>query len=222
MKNYYNKGKRLLVTFEGIDATGKTELSKLLVEKLREEKINVLYLEEFCPDFIDNYLGKLLNKKKFIKFNDSIDTPLSETFLLLSEIAYKIENKILQNDNCIIIADRYFDSLIAYQLPRIREIYKVNKKDFVNMLIEICNKFLIKPDITFLLKVNYDEIKERLKDRNEETFREDIDFFERVNDIYLTIYKNYDNRIIIVDNNKNLDIVLNGILEKVISLWEKK
>ena len=26
MKNYYNKGKRLLVTFEGIDATGKTEL----------------------------------------------------------------------------------------------------------------------------------------------------------------------------------------------------
>jgi dTMP kinase len=222
MKNYYDKGKRLLATFEGIDAAGKTELSKSIVEKLNEEKINVLHLEEFCPDFVDNYLGKLLDNNKFIKLNDSIETPLSETFLLLSEIAYKIEGKILQNDNCIIIADRYFDSLIAYQLPRIQKVYGINEEDFINQLMYIGNKFLIKPDITFLLKVDYEEIKKRLKNRGEEPSEEDMNFFEKVNNIYSTIYHNNNDRVIIIDNNKELDIVINKVLKKVLCLWEKK
>ena len=162
------KKKSLFVTFEGIEGSGKSYQSKKLFRKIKSmglpaiytrepggtkaaEKIREVILEDyFHPDF----------KEKFSKYTD--------TLLYLAARNEHIKNKIrpaiIKKKN--IICDRFTDSTLAYQV--------YGKGVSIN-LVKSVHKYIlgnIKPNLTFILRVNISKAMERLKISLDATLKE--------------------------------------------------
>ena len=155
------KKKPLFVTFEGIEGSGKSYQSKKLYQSIKERKIPVILTrepggtkgaEKIRKIILDDYFY-LDSKIRFNKYTD--------TLLYLAARNEHVKNKIIPaiSRGKIIICDRFIDSTLAYQVYG-----KGVNKGFVDLI----HKYIlgnIKPDLTFILKVNISKALERLKKR---------------------------------------------------------
>ncbi len=181
------KGK--LITFEGIDGSGKTTIAKILHSKI-EKSI-------FTTEPTDSWLGKSV-KKALEEKRDAITI----AFLFLADRNEHIkEIKKWLNEGKIVICDRFIDSTFAYQKEHI-------KMDGVEEWLDWLHKpFFIKPDITFLLVIEPRKAIERIKDRKLIVY-EDEKFLEKVQENYLEIAKKEKDRIVIIDAEKSKEEVV--------------
>ena len=135
--------KKLIITFEGIEGTGKSLHIKNIVNYLTKKKINFVCIREPGGSRNSEKIRRLIlnNKSNFNKNTDLL--------LYLASRSENIEKIIKKNyKKKIILIDRFVDSTIAYQHYGMG----VNKN-----LIETINNYLlekIKVDFTFLLIVN--------------------------------------------------------------------
>lgn len=162
----------MLITFEGIDGSGKTTQIQLLKEELKKQNYQVeVFREPGGTDISEKVRELLLNNEFDIH-------PVTELFLFSSARAQLTIEKIdpLLQKNVFVILDRFYDSTIAYQgfgrqLLEISEIEKVN---------QIATQQLV-PDLTFYLKISVKEAQKRTQllsgDRMERSGKE---FYERV------------------------------------------
>ena len=155
------KKKPLFVTFEGIEGSGKSYQSKKLYQSIKERKIPVILTrepggtkgaEKIRKIILDDYFY-LDSKIRFNKYTD--------TLLYLAARNEHVKNKIIPaiSGGKIIICDRFIDSTLAYQ---------VYGKGVNKGLVDLIHKYIlgnIKPDLTFILKVNISKALERLKKR---------------------------------------------------------
>ena len=144
-----------------------------------------------------------------LESNEDIDK-YTELFLYLADRAEnlaKVVNPNLGKDK-IVISDRFFDSTIAYQMAGrgITEEVEVLKK------LKLFSKR--EPDITFLLDIDPEVVKNRIKnpDRIE---RENIDFHRRVREAYLILAKKYKKRFFVIDSKKTINEIHEKIKDKV-------
>lgn len=193
----------MLITFEGIDGSGKSTLARLTQERLEKQGKSVLRLREPGSTKLGNSIREILKS----------DTPrslISELFLFLSSRADLVENTIIPNIDKYdyILLDRYIDSTIAYQ-----GFGNQINKDTINILNEIATSG-IKPDKTFLIQTSFENSRYRIKDRNDnkDKFDLDIEFAQRVIKGYETIYNTNKDRIIKINNDRNIEDTLNEIL----------
>ena len=180
------KGK--LITFEGIDGSGKTTIAKILHSKI-EKSI-------FTTEPTDSWLGKSV-KKALEEKRDAITI----AFLFLADRNEHIkEIKKWLNEGKIVICDRFIDSTFAYQKEHI-------KMDGVEEWLDWLHKpFFIKPDITFLLVIEPRKAIERIKDRKLIVY-EDEKFLEKVQENYLEIAEREKDRIVIINAEKSKEEV---------------
>jgi len=155
------KKKSIFVTFEGIEGSGKSYQCRKLYKNLRNKNISAILTrepggtnaaEKIRKVILDDYFHQD-SKEKFNKYTD--------TLLYLAARNEHIENKIRPAiyKKKIIICDRFVDSTFAYQVFGKR----VNKN-----LVNSVHKYIlggIKPDLTFILKVNISKALQRLKKR---------------------------------------------------------
>ena len=181
------KGK--LITFEGIDGSGKTTIAKILHSKI-ENSI-------FTTEPTDSWLGKSV-KKALEEKRDAITI----AFLFLADRNEHIkEIKKWLNEGKIVICDRFIDSTFAYQKEHI-------KMDGVEEWLNWLHKpFFIKPDITFLLVIEPRKAIERIKDRKLIVY-EDEKFLEKVQENYLEIAEREKDRIVIINAEKSKEEVV--------------
>jgi len=148
--------KKLIITFEGIEGSGKSFHIKNVANYLKKKKIPFIKIREPGGSINAEKIRKLIlsNKSNFNKNTD-----------LLLYLAARSENieKIIKKNNKkkIILIDRFSDSTIAYQSYGMG----VNKK-----LINIINNYLlknIKIAFTFLHIVNEKNLKKRLNNRRQ-------------------------------------------------------
>ena len=66
-----------LVSFEGQDASGKTELLHRVNYALRKRGYKTSIVEEFSNSILGNYIRRLLSKDKFLRLQNSIPTAFS-------------------------------------------------------------------------------------------------------------------------------------------------
>ena len=144
------KKRSLFITFEGIEGSGKSYQSKKLFNKIKKMKLPVIHTrepggtgsaEKIRKVILDDYFHPD-SKEKFNKYTD--------TLLYLAARNEHIENKIKPAilKKKIIICDRFIDSTLAYQVYG-----KGVNKNFVDVIHKnILGN--IKPDLTFILKVN--------------------------------------------------------------------
>jgi dTMP kinase len=212
------------ITIEGICGTGKTTIMRELNVVLEKKGYQVMPIEEFASGFIDGYIQKVIARNNFFSFGASHPTTFSETLLMLSEIAYETEVLIWPNvGELIIISDRYIDSIIAYQTPRILSSYKNMTQDQVITWIESCARpFLALPDLTFLLTAPESDLHTRITSSRKIVLSDnDLNFMRSVNSVYEILMKKSHGRIHIVDSTKNPQIISEILSNRIINSIER-
>ena len=210
------KKKPLFITFEGIEGSGKSYQSKLLFKKLKRNKFSTILTREpggtpgaerIRKLILDDYFQKNFNEK-YNKYTD--------TLLYLAARNEHIENKIKPslNKKKIVICDRFTDSTFAYQ---------VYGKDVDRILIDSIHKSIlkgIKPDITFILKVNISKAMSRLSKRKKKNRYDKFskNFYAKVQNGFLKIAKTNKKRYVVLDNSKDNSEVEKIIYNKIIKI----
>ena len=213
------KRKPLLIIFEGIEGSGKSYQSKKLLRKIKKSKIpailtrepggtrsaekirDVILKDYFYPD----------SKEKFDKYTD--------TLLYLAARNEHIKNKIIPAiaKKKIILCDRFVDSTLAYQ---------VYGKKISKSLVDCVHKHIlrnIKPDLTFILKVNISKALERLKNRKKKNRYDKFPkkFYIKAQNAFIKISKTNKRRYVVLDTSKDTKITEKIILNKFTELLKK-
>lgn len=190
-----NKG--IFITFEGIDASGKTTQFKRLVNYLKKKGFDVVSFREPGGEKVSEKIRKILLDNKFSL------TPETELFLYLASRTQLVFHKIIPalKDKKIVVCDRFSDSTLAYQAYG----RGLNLK-----LIRMLNNFSTKnlrPDLTILIdvpvKVSLKRAKNKKKDRLE---RSGTLFYQRVKGGYLKIARKEKKRIKVVDGKGGIEV----------------
>lgn len=146
----------MLLSFEGIDGSGKTTIINHLVEKLKQQSLSVKVLQEPGTSKMGQQIRKLLK-------TSTPRTSLSELLLYEASRADMVETVLIPSlkKYDVVILDRYIDSTIAYQ-----GYGNKNDIELIDVLNNIATKGIL-PDISFFIDVNVDEAKQRRLNRNE-------------------------------------------------------
>ena len=163
------------VTFEGIDGSGKSTISKLVYKELKSKGLDVVLTYE--PT--DSWIGKQV--KKCIKFNAD---PFVTTFVFIAD---RIEHgKQIQKwlyEGKIVLCDRYIDSTYAYQGAQLQNV--INNP--IKWLKELSKNHCIFPDRTFIFVISPKVGLARIKNRENLIPFEKLSFLEKVHKNYLKL-----------------------------------
>ncbi len=202
-----NKTKGVLISFEGIDGSGKSTQIKLLQKYLDKIKKKALFTREPGGTLEAEYIRKLiLTKNKKINFDKKTE------ILLLLAARYEHYKKLIDpaiSNGKIVICDRFIDSTLAYQCAnnnKLQEFYfKISRPLIKNL----------EPALTILLDIAPNKALERISKRkkNNRYDNKDINFFSNVRKSYNNLAKNnsriqklnaLDDKIILSEKIKNL------------------
>jgi len=193
--------KGALITFEGVDGSGKTTQLRLLAEFLRERGATVLETREPGGTEISEKIRAIL-----LDPSHSAMVPQTELLLYAASRAQHVEEVIrpaLARGE-IVLSDRFFDATTAYQGYG-------RGVDYVDILR--LNEFAtggLKPQLTFILDIPLEVLRERLSQRSAHADRlESLDwaFYERVRDGYRAIADRYPTRVVAVDASRDIEAV---------------
>lgn len=200
------KKKTIIVSFEGIDGSGKTTQAKKFVEFLKKQKNNVIFLKEPGTTYIGEKIRRILLSKK------NKISPLSELFLYLAARNQLYQQVIKKNlyKNVVMVFDRFFDSTICYQGYG-RHI----SVDFIEYLHKNILEGL-KTDITFVIDIPAESIKKYLDGKGADRLEESLSFQKRVRKGYLEIAKNDEKRIKVIKRKTT-----EKTFRKIVKEWEK-
>ena len=164
------KGK--FFTFEGIDGSGKTTISRMVYEELAK-KYDAVWTKEPTDGWVGKAVERAVEEKK-----DAVTT----AFLFAADRNEHVkEIKKWIDEGKIVICDRYADSTISYQAVNLSG---VNSP--IEWLKNIHTPFYLKPDLTFLFILKPEIAIERIKDRELSPF-EKASFLEKVQENYIKL-----------------------------------
>ncbi len=187
------KGK--LITFEGIDGSGKTTIAKLLHEKLGDKAV-------LTAEPTDSWIGKSV-KRALEEKRDGITIAL---LFMADRNEHIKEIKNWMKEGKIVICDRFIDSTFAYQKEHL------GIKNAEEWIREVHQPFFIKPDLTFLLYIEPEKAIERIKDRKL-TLYEYVDFLKKVQNNYIEIAKKEQERIFIINAEKEKEKIVEECMQ---------
>tara|TARA_B100002051_G_scaffold56920_1_gene52561 strand:- start:902 stop:1528 length:627 start_codon:yes stop_codon:yes gene_type:complete len=185
-----------LITFEGIDGSGKSTQIKLISEKLNELGIENIIIREPGGTKVSEKIRDILldNKNLINKF--------TETLLFLSSRSQLVNEVIIPaiNKGVYVLCDRYIDSTVAYQgYGRGIDISKINSLN--DMAV---NK--IYPDLTFIFDIEVKTSLKRLESKHKDRMEQvDEKFILKVREGYLDLAKNHDRCVVVDCNHKNIN-----------------
>ena len=189
----------MLITFEGIDGSGKSTQAKRLYEYLKAKGYKVsLYRDPGSTPLAEKIRELLLSFEM---------DPTTELLLFESARSSLVWERIFPDlkEGKIVILDRFIDSTTAYQGYG-REI----NLGTVSILNHIAMRGR-KPDITFLLNVPLEVALERIEGKK--TRFEDKDYLRKVRDAYLLMANQERERIVLLDGNRDVERVFEDILK---------
>lgn len=198
--------RRMFITIEGPEGSGKTTVAKRVVETLQNEGYKVMYTREPGGVGIAEKIRDII-----LDVNNTNLDPRSEALLYAASRRQHLVEKVIPalEKGYIVICDRFVDSSLAYQGHArnlgIEEIYDINMFAINGMW----------PDITILLDIQPEVGLARImKNRQEEVNRLDLEglsFHNLVHEGYQIIKEKYANRITLVDGNKSFDEVFDEV-----------
>jgi dTMP kinase len=206
----------MFITFEGIDASGKTTQIKLFEQYLTEQNFKVIVVREPGGTKLSEKIREILLSKEYFNMVKEC-----EIFLFSASRAQLVREVILPKlqEGYIVISDRFHDSTTAYQGTgrdiNLEDVYAIHR-----LAINDCV-----PDLTFFLDIPFEESLRRKKlgnlspDRIESQGKE---FFERVRLGYLEIQKREPERFKVINGLGSPDEIHKQIVQiftdKLISL----
>lgn len=179
------------VTFEGIDGSGKSTVSKLVAEKLRKAGYDIIWTFEPTDSTIGTYVQECIKKQS---------DPFITSFTFIADrILHCKQIKQWVNDGKIVICDRYAESTYAYQAAQLES----ELKDPLKWLQDLSDGRILIPDRTYLFVIDPEVSLARIKQRAELIPFERLSFLEKVHTNYLTVSKG--RRFLHLDATKPID-----------------
>jgi dTMP kinase len=189
----------VLVTFEGIEAAGKSTLIAALNQELTTRGNVVLVTRE--PG--GTPLGDAL-RAVFLDPALAVD-PIAEVMLLNASRAQLVADVIAPalKARSVVLCDRFFDATVAYQ--------GYGRGLNVESLLEIClvATHRIAPELTFLIDIPVELSQARLRARGgaDRLEREGTAFHARVRDGYLALAERFPNRYVVLEGTQPADVL---------------
>lgn len=202
MKNGY------FITFEGGEACGKSTQVKKLKEYIStlKNKDDFLFVREPGGTPLTDKIRRLL-----LNYEEDKPLPMTELLLFCAARVENIEKRVKPaiQQGKVVIADRFYDSTIAYQ-GMARGI--MSAQDILTLTKKIIGP--LKPDLTFYLKISPSEAFKRKAKMGEmdRIEKEGIDFHEKVAEGYNFISNIEKERFYCLDATKEPDIIFNEII----------
>ncbi len=198
----------LFITFEGIDGCGKTtqleNVKKLLedngIECVTTREPGALKLGSQIREILLHYDGKVADN--------------CELFLFLADRSQHVETfiKPMLEEGKIVLCDRHTDSTIAYQgygrggdVERLTELNKIATNGLV-------------PDLTLLFDVSVETGHQRAGKNLDRLELAGKEFFERTKQGYLTLAKQFPERIKVINSEKSKESVYNDVKSLIMDL----
>jgi dTMP kinase len=201
---------RMLV-LEGIDGTGKSHISRQVVEHLEAREVSAIITSE--PT--DGAVGRLIKRVT----EEGVD-PYTELFLFMADRADHVQWMAARmREGNWIVCDRYAMSSAAYQGTYLEEEWETKGRDPVAWIMEMHRKWWIEPDLTILIVDDIDRCLDRVEKRGPATKFERRDYLERVQTNYLRIAEMSDGVVVLDD--PDLDDLTEGVLGRVEALLGK-
>lgn len=202
----------MFIAFEGIDGCGKTTVSKLFFEKLKEKGEKSIWTNE--PNS-DTEFG--LDIRNLLKKHETKLDVLTEFLLFYASRVEHLNNVIIPalKRGETVVCDRYIDSSFAYQgASGLSEIIMRDIHDgvFYNFRLKK-KKDLVYPNIVFWIDTDIDTCMSRSKktDAKDMMSRE---YYEKCRRHYEDVYRLRYNFPVFckIDGNKPIDEVLDEVI----------
>ncbi|MGD0337429.1 MAG: dTMP kinase [Bacteroidota bacterium] len=189
----------MLLTFEGLDSSGKSTQAQLLVDRLNQNGYRTLLLREPGGTPLSEHLRTLLLDRQHLAI-----TPMSEFLMFSASRAQLVESVIRPalDEGTIVICDRFYDSSTVYQGwgrgLRLDEIQRIN---------HVATGGLV-PDRTIILDISIEEILTRKIAAGYGTDRIENAgnlFYQKVREGYHAIAREEPTRIILINGLRPIE-----------------
>jgi dTMP kinase len=197
----------VFITFEGIEAAGKSTLIAALNDDLRARGENVLVTREPGGTPLGDRIRQIWRDPA-----SAID-PLAEALLMSADRAQHVATVIAPaaRAGTTILCDRYFDATIAYQ--------GFGRGLDIEMLLELSllATSRVTPDLTLLIDIPAELSLARVRARGEADRMEleDLAFHGRVRTGYQELVKRYPARFVVLDGTQTPAAVLAAAHEAI-------
>jgi len=211
-----------LITFEGVEGSGKSTQVKLLGEFLTSQNVPVLLTLEPSGTPIGRKIGDIL-------FNRSHQAmyPETELFLFCAARAQHVREVVLPalNDGKYVLCDRFSDATFAYQAAG-----RGLDPDFIRTINDYCAERL-KPALTLLFDLPVETGLQRAGRRDaalqdpstaDRFEKEKLDFHNRVRQGYQTLCAEDPGRFRVIDAARPVDVIAEDVRRHVMSFINKK
>jgi dTMP kinase len=192
-----------IISFEGIEGVGKSTQIKLLNEYLGSKGFKTEILREPGSTVTGEMIREILLNSK-----ESLSSE-SELLLMFAARAQLIHEKVVNSKSDIILFDRFYDASIAYQGAG-----RGLSIDFIENLIDFskCPSPLITFPLDISVKEGFARKAEDIKDRIESS---GDTFFEKVREGYISLSKQYPERIKLINANNSVEKIHQDILKEI-------
>ena len=197
------KEMKRFITFEGIDGSGKSTVSKIVYEKLKKEGYNL----ELTFEPTDSWIGKIVQEN----IRSEAD-PFETAFTFIADRfdhCKKIQRWL--DEDKIVICDRYAESTYAYQGAQMENMIG----DPITWLKELSDDRILMPDKTFLFIIEPKDALARIQGRDELVPFEKVDFLTKVHKNYLKLAKG--SRFLKLDATKSVEELVDICVSNIIS-----
>lgn len=198
--------KSIFISFEGIDACGKSTQVKLLLNQMNKASKNTILVREPGGSTISERIREILLDKNLQEMSER-----TEALLMTASRSQLTYEKIIKNLKLgkNVISDRFSDSTLAYQGG--------GRELDIDWLIKL-NKFAtfdLKPDITFLIDLHPEEALKRKNIQQDRIENAGIEFQLKVRNMYLHVSKLFQDRIVIIDGHDEASVINKKILDEL-------
>jgi len=190
------------IAIEGIDGSGKTTIANLLYNELSKKYNKIILMKE--P--YDKDLSKKIKEIILKEHEKNLDYGYLLALLFTADRSIKnIDLKKYLNGGYIIISDRSIYSSFSYQI-----LYEGIDIEWLKCI----SKYIIKPDITFVLDIDPKIAMERINSRGKSlTSYENIEFLKKVRENFLKLKEIFpEDNIIYINGEEKPEDILNKIL----------
>jgi len=201
----------MLITFEGIDASGKTTQIRLLEKALTAAGQSVLVTRQPGGTEIGTEIRRLLLNPKHAEM-----VPETEVLLYLADRLQHIRQIIAPalQQRRIVLCDRYHDATLAYQGG--------GRQLDLSWASALQQQFILVPDLTLWFDISVACSVARLKARNQADAtencrleREDQAFFQRIRQTYQALCDREPQRFIRIEAEDTVTAVHDRVLKTV-------
>ena len=194
-----------LITFEGIEGSGKSTQMRLIAQYLIEKHVPLLITQEPSGTDIGRKIGGILfNRGHYYMCAET------EAFLFCAARAQHVREMIMPalNQDNVVLCDRFSDATYAYQGAA-----RGLNPEFIRVINEYSSMGL-KPNLTLLFDLPVEvglqratERDNRLKDSSfsDRFERESLNFHNKVREGYLNILKKEPERFRLIDATGDID-----------------